>query len=113
VDMWLRRVAYDGSELLRPRGGRYWFHNGVHVQALVAWAAGMIAAFFLTNSARWQSPISTHVLDGADLSIPVGMLVAGLAYYALAKGTIARSSEPTPAPDRGSEPYMPTQVLHD
>jgi hypothetical protein len=53
-----------------------------------------VATFFTTNAVRWQSPLSTHVLGGADLSIPVGMLVAGGAYYVLARREPAQQAAP-------------------
>lgn len=83
VDIWMRRSSYTGEDLIRSRGGRYWFSRGFHAEALVAWALGMAAAAAFTNSTRWQSPLSTDVLGGADISIFAGLAVAGVAYFAL------------------------------
>jgi NCS1 family nucleobase:cation symporter-1 len=94
VDAVLRRFQYSTSDLLTARGGRYWFTGGVNRAAFASFLLGAVATFFTTNAVRWQSPLSTHVLGGADLSIPVGMLVAGGAYYALAR----RQSAPQTAP---------------
>jgi nucleobase:cation symporter-1, NCS1 family len=77
VDAWLRGGSYDTRALLRERGG------GIGRPAAVAWVLGMIGAAALTNSTRWQSPLSTHVLGGADLSIVAGLLVAGGVYHRL------------------------------
>jgi nucleobase:cation symporter-1, NCS1 family len=83
VDAWLRRVRYESEDLLLIRGGRYWYRAGFNVEGVIAWVLGMVAAAAFTNSTRWQSPLSTDVLGGADLSIIAGLLVAGGVYYAL------------------------------
>jgi NCS1 family nucleobase:cation symporter-1 len=93
VDAMLRRFQYSTSDLLAARGGRYWFAGGVNRAAFASFLLGAVATFFTTNAVRWQSPLSTHLLGGADLSIPVGMLVAGGAYYVLAR----RQPAPQPA----------------
>jgi NCS1 nucleoside transporter family len=108
VDMWLRRASYEPADLMRSSGGRYWYRGGVHVAALAAWGAGMVGAFLLTNSTRWQSPVSTDLLGGADLSIPVGLIVAGATYYALRPDTASQEvAEPTP---QGAPAYAETTV---
>jgi NCS1 family nucleobase:cation symporter-1 len=94
VDAMLRRFRYSTSDLLDARGGRYWFTGGVNRAGFASFLLGAVATFFTTNAVRWQSPLSTHLLGGADLSIPVGLLVAGGAYYALAR----RQSAPQMAP---------------
>jgi purine-cytosine permease-like protein len=102
VDLWLRENRYSGEELLRERGGRYWFTNGVSSAAVIAWVLGMVAAFMLTNSTRWQSPVSTDLLGGADLSIPAGLVVAGGVYYALRRR--ATSPAAAAAPEDAAAP---------
>jgi purine-cytosine permease-like protein len=94
VDGMLRRFRYSTRDLLGSTGGRYWFAGGVNRAGFASFVLGAVATFFTTNATRWQSPLSTHVLGGADLSIPVGMLVAGGAYYALAR----REPAPQQAP---------------
>jgi purine-cytosine permease-like protein len=84
ADMWLTRMSYHKDLLLR-RGGRYWFTRGINPPGIVAWILGVAAAFLVTNSTRWQSPISTDLLGGADLSAILGALVAGPAYLLLAR----------------------------
>lgn len=83
VDMLMRGVRYRPEDLVRSQGGAYWFWRGVNREGVIAWAAGAVAAGALTNSVRWQSPLSTDVLGGADLSVIGGLLVAGGLYYAL------------------------------
>jgi NCS1 family nucleobase:cation symporter-1 len=92
VDAWITRATYEPEDLLRTKGGRYWFRNGFNSPALLAWVAGMGAAALLTNSTRLQSPVATDLLGGADLSIVTGLLVAGGLYY------VARMREVRTAP---------------
>jgi NCS1 nucleoside transporter family len=94
VDGMLRRFQYSASDLLATRGGRYWFAGGVNRAGFASFLLGAVAAFFTTNAVRWQSPLSTDVLGGADLSIVLGMLVAGGAYYALRRREPAMQTEP-------------------
>jgi purine-cytosine permease-like protein len=94
VDGMLRRFRYSTRDLLASTGGRYWFAGGVNRAGFASFVLGAVATFFTTNATRWQSPLSTHVLGGADLSIPVGMLVAGGAYYALARREPAPQNAP-------------------
>jgi NCS1 family nucleobase:cation symporter-1 len=94
VDAMLRRFRYSTSDLLAAKGGRYWFTGGVNRAGFASFVLGALATFFTTNAVRWQSPLSTHLLGGADLSIPVGMLVAGGAYYALARRQPAPQTAP-------------------
>jgi purine-cytosine permease-like protein len=83
VDALRRRFRYSTRDLLAARGGSYWFAGGVNRAGFASFLLGAVVTFFTTNAAKWHSPLSTHVLGGADLSIPVGMLVAGAAYYVL------------------------------
>jgi nucleobase:cation symporter-1, NCS1 family len=94
VDAMLRRFQYSTTDLLDARGGRYWFAGGVNRAGFASFLLGAVATFFTTNAVRWQSPLSTNLLGGADLSIPVGMLVAGGAYYALARRRPAPQAAP-------------------
>ena len=93
VDAILRRFEYSTGDLLASRGGRYWFAGGVNRSGFASFALGAVATFFTTNAAKWHSPLSTHVLGGADLSIPVGMIVAGAAYYGLRRREPATRTE--------------------
>jgi purine-cytosine permease-like protein len=93
VDGLLRRFQYSTSDLLAREGGRYWFAAGVNRAGFASFLLGAVATFFTTNAAKWHSPLSTHLLGGADLSIPVGMIVAGGAYYALRRRELAVRTE--------------------
>ena len=83
TDMWMRRNRYNSQELVRDRGGEYWYRNGYNVGALVAWVVGAIVAGLTLNTTLWSSYVVTHVIGGADVSIPAGMLAAGLTYFFL------------------------------
>jgi NCS1 nucleoside transporter family len=93
VDAFLRRFQYSTADLLATQGGRYWYTGGVNRAGFVSFVLGAVATFFTTNAVRWQSPLSTDVLGGADLSIPVGMLVAGGTYYVLRRREAATETE--------------------
>ena len=86
TDMWMRRNKYDSQELVRARGGEYWYRNGYNVGALIAWVVGAIVAGLTLNTTLWSNFIVTHVIGGADVSIPAGMLAAGLTYFLLNRG---------------------------
>jgi purine-cytosine permease-like protein len=83
TDMWMRRNKYDSQELVRNRGGEYWYRDGYNVGALIAWVVGAIVAGLTLNTTLWSNFIVTHVIGGADVSIPAGMLAAGLTYFLL------------------------------
>jgi len=90
VDAMLRRFRYSTSDLLAARGGRYWFAGGVNRAGFASFVVGAVATLATTNATKWQSPLSTHVLGGADISIPTGMVVAGVMYYMLRRVQFAR-----------------------
>ncbi len=84
VDAWdrlkLRRRGYSGEDLLRIRGGQYWYRNGINWAGVSCWLIGSVGAFLFTNSALWASPLTKAWLGGADISVFVGILVAGGLY---------------------------------
>jgi len=95
VDMWLRRYRYASADLLSRAGGTYWYTDGFNWRALAALVLGAGGAVLFTNATLFASPLTTGPLGGMDLSIPVGMIVGGLAYYLLA-GNL-RVGVPAPA----------------
>jgi purine-cytosine permease-like protein len=125
VDMYLRRYEYVSDDLVRPRGGIYWFSGGVNWSAVAALVIGAGGSVLFTNATLFASPLTTGPLGGADLSIPVGMIVGGSVYYAfnrhlsragvpvasaavtpgatvsapVASGTVASSAGLAPGPD--------------
>lgn len=59
VDYYLvKRSAYN-ADLLRDRGGRYWYTGGVNWVAVAAWAIGAVASYVLTY--LWPSPVGATI----------------------------------------------------
>jgi putative hydroxymethylpyrimidine transporter CytX len=59
VDYYLvKRSSYD-ADLLRGRGGRYWYTGGVNWIAVAAWAIGAVASYVLTYV--WPSPVGATI----------------------------------------------------
>jgi purine-cytosine permease-like protein len=94
TDWLLRRGRYDALSLAAPRGGIYWRNGGVHWPAIVAQAAGMVAALMWLNASAdvpaYIGPLSSHVpgLHGADFSWALGICVGALVYWLLAARSV-------------------------
>ncbi len=90
TDYILRRTKYDAKSLAAERGGLYWRHGGIHWPAIIALAAGCVAAVMWINAAYdWPSytgPISNHFPGqaGSDFSWALGVIVSSLVYLVLA-----------------------------
>ena len=93
VDTWLRKSKYRGEDLLSADGGAYDYGSGFHTPAVVAWLAGAAAAILCTSTDLFRSPFAASVLQGADLSIVAGLLVAGVLYFLLAGPSIRASQQ--------------------
>jgi purine-cytosine permease-like protein len=82
-----RRGWYDPEALQvfnrRQRGGRYWFTHGWNWRGLSAWlvSAGL-ALMFVNLPGQFVGPLG-DLAGGVDVSLPVGLAVAGLLYLAL------------------------------
>lgn len=82
-----RRGWYDPEALQvfnrRQRGGRYWFTHGWNWRGLSAWlvSAGL-ALSFVNLPGQFVGPLG-DLAGGIDVSLPVGLAVAGLLYLAL------------------------------
>ena len=108
TDYVLRRRRYDPASLAAERGGLYWRNGGVHWPAIIALAAGMVAAVMWINAAydvpSYTGPISNHFpgLAGGDFSWALGIIVSSLVYWALAARGVRNEADATPAPaERG------------
>lgn len=100
VDIVLRRNAYDGIELHRREGGRYWGRRGFHAPGLVALAVGMITGLLFATTARFQGPLSMALSD-IDLSYIISFAVAATVYAVLLPGSIrATRTVEAPSPKR-------------
>jgi purine-cytosine permease-like protein len=80
VDHLLRRGRYDLDQLDgTSRPGR-----GFSTPGLIAQAAGMVASALWLNTTIFAGPLAA-MTGGLDLSVPAGLLVAGLVYLLLAR----------------------------
>jgi purine-cytosine permease-like protein len=85
TDVLLRRNRYDGLDLFDDRpGGRYWYSGGWGVPGLVAFVVGTVASALCLSTDVWTGPIA-EALGWIDLSVPVGVIVAGGLYAALSR----------------------------
>jgi nucleobase:cation symporter-1, NCS1 family len=96
------RKRYDAASLAAERGGLYWRNGGVHWPAIIALAAGIVAALMWINAAfdvpSYTGPISNHFpgLAGSDFSWALGIIVSSLVYWALAARSVRREAAATP-----------------
>ena len=87
VDIALRRNGYDGLELEdQSATGRYWYQRGFNLAGLTALAVGTAAASLFLDTTLFVGPFS-KALDGADLSVFVGPIVAGIIYAVMTIGS--------------------------
>lgn len=87
IDSWMRRGRYDAQSLFKTAGGLYWRSGGLHVPGIVAQVAGMVAACLWLDSPAFLGPLSTRT-HGSDFSVFLGVGVAGLLYFVLARRTV-------------------------
>lgn len=81
IDYLLRGGRYDLASL--AGAGRYRRPGGVHLPGVVAQAAGTAASLCWINTSVFVGPLS-RAMGGTDLSVPAGLVVAGVLYTALA-----------------------------
>ena len=114
TDWILRKYRYNAAELQRTDAGGLYFGgtSGVNWNAVIAFLVGLVSSTIAFSKApppvnfpfHWMTPISNHYggacagklvahacsagwYGGADFSIPSGIILAGLAYFALDKLT--------------------------
>lgn len=63
-------------------GGRYWFRNGLNIQATVAWVAAVIAGVFFLNTGWYVGPIAKMMWE-MDLGLIVSPVVGAIVYIIL------------------------------
>jgi len=76
------RGNYD-AQALHQRSGRYWFRNGFRWGGVAALVLGMATSALLSNTPYLKGALSTHVLNGGDLSAIGGFLTGAAAYWLL------------------------------
>jgi NCS1 family nucleobase:cation symporter-1 len=59
VDYYIVRRRHYGTDILRAKGGTYWFSRGVNVAAVAVWFIGAAVSLILTNAV--QSPIGVTI----------------------------------------------------
>ncbi|MFF0795019.1 purine-cytosine permease family protein [Streptomyces spiralis] len=85
---WLtRRGWYDPDSLQvfnrRQRGGRYWFDHGWNWRGMSAWLGSAILALMFVNlPGQFVGPLG-NAAGGVDISLPVGLGLAAVAYLVL------------------------------
>jgi nucleobase:cation symporter-1, NCS1 family len=103
TDYLLRRKRYDTASLAAQRGGLYWRNGGIHWSAVIALAAGIVAALMWINASfdvpAYTGPISNHFpgMAGSDFSWAMGIVVSSLVYWALASRRVRKEAETTEA----------------
>ncbi|WP_104167881.1 cytosine permease [Arthrobacter sp. SX1312] len=85
VDYYVLKSRHYGRDILRARGGEYWYRGGVNIAAVLVWLVGAGASLLLTY--RVPSPI------GATIPTFVLSAVLYLA-WAAATGRIDRTRRP-------------------
>jgi NCS1 family nucleobase:cation symporter-1 len=88
------RGWYNGHEL-HALGGRYWFNAGYRWRGVAALVIGMVFSALTSNTPYLKGAISTHLLNGGDISAIGGFLVAAAAYgiLCIAPGRTSGSQE--------------------
>jgi NCS1 family nucleobase:cation symporter-1 len=86
IDYCMRDGYYSGEDLMRWRGGSYWYGHGVRWQGMAAFLFGLAASLLFSNSDLYASPLMTGLLGGTDLSFEAGILASGALYYVLSIG---------------------------
>ncbi|MCK8610077.1 cytosine permease [Agromyces sp. C10] len=94
VDVLLRRYAYDGAELFDDHpGGRFWYTRGWSVPGVAALLLGGLATALCLATSVWAGPVA-EATQFVDLSVPVGMLVAGALYAGLLRTPLGGRGRP-------------------
>jgi purine-cytosine permease-like protein len=99
VDSWLRKNRYDPAGLMDEHGGRYFRGGGFHWPAVIAQAAGMVAAALWLNAySPYVGPLASRIggKEGSDFSVFLGLIVGGVVYYLLAARKVRAEGEATP-----------------
>ncbi|MFD7585741.1 purine-cytosine permease family protein [Kitasatospora sp. NPDC059811] len=88
TDILLRRNRYDGRALTdETPGSPFWYRAGVNPAGALALAAGVAGAALCVDT-LYTGPVAALV--GADLALPVGMVVAAAVYAVLMRGKLNR-----------------------
>jgi purine-cytosine permease-like protein len=79
----LRTKTYDPVDIQAftqgRRGGRYWFHGGWNLPAVLAWTVGAVFGLLTVNTTLYVGPLA-DIAGGVDLSTIGSAALAGLIY---------------------------------
>lgn len=82
------RTAHVGDDLFDERpSARLWYRGGFSPAGLTSVVLGGIATALFLSTDVWTGPLAVAI-GYLDLSVPVGMLVSIVAYWALAGRTV-------------------------
>lgn len=92
VDVITRRLNYRPEELFdTTHTSAYWYTDGWGLPGLIALTTGGAATALCLATEVWVGPIAAS-LGAVDLSVPAGMLVAGITYLSLIHSPLNRES---------------------
>ena len=91
VELARTRGWYRGHDLFKV-GGPYWFSGGYRWRGIASLLLGMAFSALASNTPYFQGFISSHWLDGGDLSAVGGLAVGAFAYWVLCVFPDRRSS---------------------
>ncbi|QMU71430.1 cytosine permease [Streptacidiphilus sp. P02-A3a] len=85
TDVLRRRNGYDGHELSdETRTGPFWYSGGVNWAGATALVVGAVAATLCVDTQLFTGPVAA-AMNGTDLSLPVGMILAAGLYLLLTR----------------------------
>ncbi|WGW14130.1 cytosine permease [Saxibacter everestensis] len=88
TDWLMRRGRYDLAALADEPGRKR--AGGYRLSGMAAQALGMLVSGLWLNSSTYVGPLA-KLTNGADLSIPAGLVIAALTYWILARRTINKT----------------------
>jgi nucleobase:cation symporter-1, NCS1 family len=99
VDGMLRRWSYDPVDIhavAAGSAGRYWGWHGINLKGFISMLVGAGVCMLVVDSPVYEGPLSKS-LSGADLSWILGLPIAGILYYVLARNEVRASAAVPPA----------------
>lgn len=99
ADFYLRRKGQIDVDQLYAEPSRS-AYGDINWGAIVAFFGGLAAGWSVEDGlvAQLQGPISIHLLNGADVSWLVGLVVAGVLYLLLGRRPVTAAVPPRPVP---------------
>jgi nucleobase:cation symporter-1, NCS1 family len=102
ADILLRRNSYNAAALHQVGPGPYWYSRGWNLRALVAFVVGVGTAFLFANAVLYRGPL-VEAIQGADISVFVGVIVSFVLYLALMRGRAERfEDKPVVVPEQAA-----------